>query len=553
MKTQKNNTTERHRSVIDGYCSVPSVHRRTVTLQSSLLCLLVFLLVPLLLFVDAQTNCSNAADTLFSERLTHLRDYAARCNQVDQNECTKRQKLFTIEGGPLGEMGNTMITLVHALWLAGHNNGVLLLPEYLVGPGQTFSSFNLSTFQLCYCIINHSTPNNETALKVIAGKREVIRHPSGFYYGMFEHYGHDKRKPDFLPPYSDAILKEIAHTFLTVYSALWANPICNILDRSTALVLQKLEDPSLSYTAVHKRREGDCSRNMFSVFPTADFNPKQLPMNRPEWVTDEHPLCHMNANFTMAVQQQHNRNETKFFVAFDGKGNVDDYLQIGGIFSTVLGVNETGIGSDTSKAGWRPKRLEDNKFVDMFMSMHADFAILNPQSTYSLMIFVVRVVLGKESVPISHKTDIFANAKDRMSKFRWPAWVSWGMIADQYAYETTQSHSPLNKTALNVRIEAKAAVVAAVDKPVASPTVQTKKDPTEQEIALNMSNDELTTLTKQYTELMAAKTAVDKQHEALAVQSKKDIAEIAALKKQLADLSSANATTGKKIRQLKMQ
>ena len=54
-----------------------------------------------------------------------------------------------------------------------------------------------------------------------------------------------------------------------------------------------------------------------------------LDMDRPEWATNEHPLCYMNANFTMAVQQQHNRNGTKFFVAFDGKGTLDDYLQIG--------------------------------------------------------------------------------------------------------------------------------------------------------------------------------------------------------------------------------
>ena len=241
-----------------------------------------FLLTLGLLLVDAQTKCSDDSDTLFSGRLTRLRDYAARCKQVEENACTERQKLFTIEGGPLGELGNTMITLVHALWIAEHNNGILLLPAFLAAPNQTLSNFNLSTLHRCYCIINHGTHNNETELKdIIARKREVIRHPSGFYYGMFEHYGHDKHKPDFLPPYSDAMLKEIAHTFLTVYSALWAHPSCHILDQSTALVLQQLEDSSLSYTAVHKHiGEGDCSQNMYTVFPTAEFDTKQLPMNR---------------------------------------------------------------------------------------------------------------------------------------------------------------------------------------------------------------------------------------------------------------------------------
>ena len=233
-------------------------------MQSNVKILLLF--SSLLLFfvaVDAQTNCSNNADKLFSARLSHLRDYAASCKQVDQNECTKRPKLFTIEGGPLGEMGNTMITLVHALWVADRNNGILLLPDYLAAPGHTLSSFNLSTLESCYCIMNHSTHNNETALKDISsGKWEVIRHPSGFYYAMFEHYGNDKHAADILLPYSDAMLREIAHTFLTVYSALWAHPTCAILDRSAELVLEKLDDSSLSYTAVHKH----CTIQSFTVY-----------------------------------------------------------------------------------------------------------------------------------------------------------------------------------------------------------------------------------------------------------------------------------------------
>ena len=213
----------------------------------------------------------------------------------------------------------------------------------------------------------------------------------------------------------------------------------------------------------------------------------------------------------------------------------------GGIFSTVLGVNDTGKGPDTSKPGWRPKRL-DSKFIDLFMSMHGDFAILNPQSTYSLMIMVVRVVLGKETVPMPRKTDLFSNEKARMSKFGWPAWVSWGMIADQYAYETTQSQSPLNTSIL-----AAAAAAAAGDKPVAPLMAQTKNDSSEQVIALKESYDELTALTKQHTELIAAKKAVDKQYESLAAQSKKDTAEIAALKKQMVDLSTAKATANKEM------
>jgi hypothetical protein len=46
----------------------------------------------------------------------------------------------------------------------------------------------------------------------------------------------------------------------------------------------------------------------------------------------------------------------------------------------------------------------------MFVSIHSEFFILNPRSTFSWQIYVIRVILGLESVPVLEDFDVFVKA-----------------------------------------------------------------------------------------------------------------------------------------------
>jgi hypothetical protein len=41
----------------------------------------------------------------------------------------------------------------------------------------------------------------------------------------------------------------------------------------------------------------------------------------------------------------------------------------------------------------------DDQFVDLLVAMHSDLFIMNPKSTFSWQVYIVRVALALESVP----------------------------------------------------------------------------------------------------------------------------------------------------------
>ena len=69
------------------------------------------------------------------------------------------------------------------------------------------------------------------------------------------------------------------------------------------------------------------------------------------------------------------------------------------------------------------------KFLNLFLAIHGDFFVLNPQSTFSWQVYVVRCILGLESVPVLKnngylvKADIFQHRKEGLV-------VTWLQIAE---------------------------------------------------------------------------------------------------------------------------
>ena len=72
---------------------------------------------------------------------------------------------------------------------------------------------------------------------------------------------------------------------------------------------------------------------------------------------------------------------------------------------------------------------DDTKFLEMFMAIHSDFFIMNPRSTFSFEVYIIRTSLGLQSVPVMRNKDFFLKGKGAIS-VKDPRWVTYGSIED---------------------------------------------------------------------------------------------------------------------------
>jgi hypothetical protein len=205
---------------------------------------------------------------------------------------------------------------------------------------------------------------------------------------------------------------------------------------------------------------------MSQVTTASDFSPKELPMNNEVWARvnkNFHPLCEMPAAFTMAVcalfyanssssssssssqegqqgQQGRCGADRGMFVAFDGRGDVSDYRQINAVFSSDVDFSSSSASSSLVPTHWSapgstaaPTPLHisdvnniDKKFVDMFVAMMSEFFILNPRSTFSWEIYLIRLALGLSSVPVMTDKDLYVQHPEESRQNNLTGlWVSW--------------------------------------------------------------------------------------------------------------------------------
>jgi hypothetical protein len=167
---------------------------------------------------------------------------------------------------------------------------------------------------------------------------------------------------------------------------------------------------------------------MVASIPLEEFSPLQLPMNSSLWKENlalSHPLCDMRASFVVETMSLNHRNasNTHIFLAFDGRGDISDYESIG----VVLSKHFTGNGADNMGT--------ELKFLDMFVAMHSEFFVLNPLSTFSWEIYIIRVCLGLESVPVMQTRDIYFMTSVWYAYYKRRAtdgWVSYTSIVDAH-------------------------------------------------------------------------------------------------------------------------
>ena len=225
---------------------------------------------------------------------------------------------------------------------------------------------------------------------------------------------------DFLPKYDKQLLLTLSHHFINVYTALWSSPNTTLVEAGNHFISKYLKN-DFNYTTVHKRSlEGACNGVLSQNIKLSDFSPLDIPMGNKEWTGNlkkAHPLCVMTADFVNETLHLQNKQNDPLFISFDGRGDVSGLVKYGAIFSSVLEINEAD-------------GFAERKFLDMFIAMHGDFFILNPYSTYSWQIFVIRTVLGLKSVPILNNKDFYLRnsvESNNMTDHE-GLWVSWSTI-----------------------------------------------------------------------------------------------------------------------------
>jgi hypothetical protein len=349
-------------------------------------------------------------------------------------ECPK-DRLFLTEF-QFGRTGNNVIEFTHGLWLAEKMNATLVIPQWMK---HIFLPFNTSILDSIYCYtMDVKIPDNANKYELTSEEsffiHQVFRQES--YLKFFPYFSHFQYQSTASSEYRKFV-DEFSKHFLQVYAALWCNPIPKLLYLAEVLI-DELLNGRFGYSAVHKRQlEGGCNKIMLSVASKTDFNPKEIPHYNEEWNNPKvHPICEMNYPFVKEILILNSRNNSPLFVAHDGRGDISEYLNHHAVFSkditAHLKVHIPESAADESAVAHKAFSSIDAdtwKFVDMLVAIHAEFFILNPRSTFSWQIYLIRLCLGLESVPIIQNNDFYMQKiPEELMKGNRSVWVSWTSV-----------------------------------------------------------------------------------------------------------------------------
>jgi hypothetical protein len=305
-----------------------------------------------------------------------------------QPQCSK--KGFDAIGFAYGRTGNIILELMNALWLVEPTvlNSTLRLPPYMV---KTIKHFRNNTILEGFCMspdVSYRNPRKEMR------SDELLN-----LYLWFK-----PNRMNLNLNYSHESIDSAATIWIQVLSILWSAPSVEMVD-AAVWIIEKKFNHSFEYTTVHRRfMEGRCPKMMQEISPVSDYSPHELPMDHPSWrrnveLNESHPLCTMTLDFIQATQQLNNRSNQPIFLSHDGYEHLQQYRSS----------SQQVVTSDDLDMNLFPMfaSLENRRFLDMFLAILGDFFIMNPRSTFSWSIYVVRVVLGLESVPIVKNRDLY--------------------------------------------------------------------------------------------------------------------------------------------------
>lgn len=314
----------------------------------------------------------------------------------------------------LGNTCNNMVSLTNALWLATTLNSTLILPKYM---GKIFQEFNITTLRSSFCFrtIEQHTHESKGRSSRLQYSRTVTGPESFFMFSMFN-------SPKFkhqLPKFDQKTMMEMSYHYVRVYAALWSSPLEGMLLASKHMIKHHLNN-SLDYTTVHKRSmEGMCDEFLNGI-AISDYSERELPMKNPEWRNKQkkNPICVMSPSFINDTISMHGRQDNKVLISFDGRGDIKPWTDLGHVLTTVL---------DKSGANFTVPKI----FLDAFLAMNGGFFVLNPRSTFSWQIFIVREILGLHSVPLLTNNDYLIMLKAEYKREKRTGFVvTWLQIAE---------------------------------------------------------------------------------------------------------------------------
>lgn len=372
----------------------------------SLLLLLTIIPFNLMVVVEGHEKALTVSK-IIKLRLEILRKFASSLKPV--SNCPS--DIFLNPGtSSYGNTGNNIIELTHGLWVARQLNATFIMPKWIKN---VMSPFNMDALSKYHCIIDDSIKLPEDAV-VHSFNSMVLFH----VYNIFD----DEKYKEVLPPINEQTIKDISLFFLKTYALLWSNFDPKFITISEQFIGTYLND-NLGFTAVHKRsHEGMCSQKMTASTNISEFSAEEIPLNSTFWSHNSaksHPLCDMPVDFVLSTQKLNHREGRNIFVAHDGQDSINDLLKHGAV----------SLGQTLNDK----VPFVSLKYIDMFIAMNSDFFILNPLSTFSWQIYLIRLSLALESVPVIRQKIFCLNCyKHNQIK---PWWVSWTSAIDSF-FET---------------------------------------------------------------------------------------------------------------------
>lgn len=305
-----------------------------------------------------------------------------------------------------------MVSLTNALWLAMTLNSTLVLPKYM---GKMFQEFNITTLRSIFCFRTMEEHINQTQGHI--GRLQysrVLTGPESFF--LFSMFNSPKFKHQ-LPKFDQNTMMEMSHHYVRVYAALWSSPIKGMRLASGYMIKNHLNN-SLEYTTVHKRSMDGTCHDIISGTSFSDYSDNELPMKNKEWenMPRKNPICDMSPSFINDTITMHGRQEKKVLISFDGRGDIKPLTDLGHVLTTE---------QDAKK--FTVPRI----FLDALLGMHGELFVLNPRSTFSWQIFVIREILGLHSVPLLRNNDyLVMQLSEYKREKRTGLVVSWLQIAE---------------------------------------------------------------------------------------------------------------------------
>jgi hypothetical protein len=390
--------------------------------------------------------------------------------------CPKDRYLVITEYA-FGRAGNNLIEFTHGLWLGKKLNATLIVPSWI--QDTVFAPFNTSLLHSIYCFSFDSKLAPAKSNKDVT-VYEITSENSFFLFQLKKEFAFPDLIPDIMSyqyisstssnneggksssastfldsSLASPLINELSKHFLSVYSGLWCCPTKKLL-LLTEFFLSYYMKGSLGYTSVHKRQlEGGCAKVLASVTKPSDFSSKEIPINHPDWTTNSlskfHPICEMTVSFiqeVLALNHRNSGNLSNVFIAYDGRGDISSYEKANIMFSHSLSnllFSSTSSSSSISDLSVPHNDLSSHlfhkvktavtdektlkellKYLDMLLAIHSEFFILNPRSTFSFQIYVIRVALGLQSVPVMRENDFYMQKvpEELISNNR-SLWVSW--------------------------------------------------------------------------------------------------------------------------------